>query len=106
MIMFNVNFKKKQRGFLVLTMVLLVCVTVLAVVTGILLRSVDQVNQTADSEKALQAWGAVSACGEYALGKMMASTSATTTAQNWAYAGSESLSIPLPDGRKHAIFIL
>ena len=75
--------KVNNGGFLVLTMVLLVCAVVLAVATGIFLRSISQTNETADSEGALKAWGTVNACGEYALGQMVASsTSATTTATN------------------------
>ena len=80
----------KKRGFLVLTMVLLVCATVLIVVTGILLRSITQVNETADSEKSLTAWSTVNACGEYALLQMIASTTSTsTTADNWNYGGGQ-----------------
>jgi hypothetical protein len=90
----------KNRGFMVLTMILLVCATVLIIVTSILLRSVGQINETISSEKSIKAWGAVNACGEYALGKMIASTSATTTASNWSYAGNENLNIPLSNGEE------
>lgn len=97
--MINNLFYKKKDGFLVLTMVLLVSITILAVLTGILLRSISDVSQTADSENALKAWSAVNACGEYALEQMIASsTSSTTTATNWNYAGDITLSLPLPDG--------
>jgi hypothetical protein len=92
------NKINKQKGFLALTMILLVCATVLIIVTSILLRSIGQSRETNDSEKSLKAWSAVNACGEYALGQMVASTSATTTAENWNYAGSQSLNIPLSDG--------
>ena len=83
----NLN-KKNNGGFLVLTMVLLVCATIMIIATGILLRSVDDISQTTDSEKSIKAWSTVNACGEYALLQMMASTtSTTTTAENWAYEG-------------------
>jgi type II secretory pathway component PulK len=88
-------FKKNtnnKKGFLVLTMVLLVCAAVLIIVTGALLRSISQVQGSADSENSLKAWSAVNACGEYALLQMIASTtSTTTTAANWAYSGGEPL---------------
>lgn len=81
---------KVKGGFLVLTTVLLVCAAVLIIVTGSLLRSVSQVQGSADSENALKAWSVVHACGEYALLQMIASTtSTTTTANNWAYGGNE-----------------
>lgn len=79
----------RSGGFLVLTVVLLVCASVLIIVTGALLRSVSQVQGSADSENSLKAWSAVNACGEYALLQMIASTtSTTTTATNWAYSGN------------------
>ena len=81
---------KNNKGFLVLTLVLLVCGTVLIIVTGIMLRTVSEVNQTVDSEKALIAWGTVNACGEHALGQM-----ATTQGglPGWAYTGNEALAV-------------
>ena len=71
-------------------MVLLVCAVVLAVGSGVLLRSISVVNQSADEEHSLVAWAAVNACGEYALGQM------ATTADSrlgWAYPGNEEVSI-------------
>ena len=75
-------FAKVQRskGFIVLTMVLLVSAVVLAVATGLLLRSISQANESGDSEKSLKAWAGVNACGEYAMGKLGVSNS---------YAGDE-----------------
>jgi len=81
---FSKNKKSNQRGFLVLTMVLLVCATVLIIATGSLLRSISQTNESADSENSLKAWSAVNACGEYALGYL---------ASMWNYAGGEPLSV-------------
>jgi hypothetical protein len=102
--------KKNNGGFLVLTMVLLVCAVVLAVATGILFRSIGEANQSADSEKSLKAWGMVNACAEYALAKL-----ATTAGglPGWAYAGEESLDIdtescyiyPILDGNNGAKII-
>ncbi len=96
----RLNFNnKKNGGFLVLTMVLLVSAVVLAIATGMMLRSLSEIGESADSEKSLQAWSAVTACGEYALGQMVASTTSTsTTAQNWIYPGGQPLSVPLPAG--------
>ncbi len=95
---FSRKNKKNSGGFLVLTMVLLVCATVLAITTGILLRSVSQVNESADTENSLKAWGVVNACGEYALFQMMASsTDATTTANNWGFGSTTGLSLPVGD---------
>lgn len=79
----------KQGGFLVLTMVLLVSAIVLAVSTGIYLRSISVVAETADQESATKAWSVVNACGEYALIQM----ASTTGEGNWDYAGDESLSV-------------
>jgi hypothetical protein len=92
--MMNRNFKNKKKGFLVLTMVLLVSATVLIITSGIFLRSIWDINSTQDSELALKAWSAVNACGEYALGQMVASsTSATTTAENWDFASTTGVSL-------------
>jgi hypothetical protein len=84
MVFLNKNKKNNQGGFLVLTMVLLVCGAVLIISTGIFLRSISQVKEGGDSENALKAWSTVNACSEYALGKL---------APDWSYAGAESLSI-------------
>ena len=80
-------FKRKKSGFLVLTMVLLVSATVLIIITGILLRSISQINESADSEASLKAWSTVNACGEYAVGQI------SSTTVGWSYAGSESLAV-------------
>ncbi len=79
------NKKSKQGGFLVLTMVLLVCAIVLAISAGVMLRSIGDVNQSADSQNSLKAWSAVNACGEYALGQL----ASTTDSVGWTYAGGE-----------------
>lgn len=76
-----------------MTMVLIVCSTILIVVTGSFLRSLSQGSQTSDSEKSLKAVAVVDACGEYALAQMVASSSATTTATNWNYSGNVPLSV-------------
>ena len=81
--------KSKKGGFLVLTMVLLVSVTILAVATGIFLRSISVVAETADAESSLKAWGAVTACGEYALGQLASSTDSV----GWSYAGGETRTV-------------
>ena len=79
-------------------MVLLVCATVLIISTGILLRSISQVNESADTENSLKAWGAVNSCGEYSLLQMMgSSTDATTTAANWGFASTTGISLPVGD---------
>lgn len=92
-------FVNKNGGFLVLTMVLLVSAVVLVISAGVFLRSINENIETADSEFSLRALSNVMACGEYTLGQMMGSTtSTTTTAENWSYAGDEILNIPLPDG--------
>lgn len=74
---------------MVLTMVLIVSTTVLAVVTGMMLRSIGEVNQSSDSEKSLKAWAAANACGEYALLQL----SSTTDTTGWGYAGEELLTV-------------
>jgi len=87
-------FHNNKKGFLVLTMVLLVSATVLLIATGIMLRSIVEENATADSANSLIAWSTANACGEYALGQMMASsTSATTTANNWGFASTTGQSL-------------
>lgn len=76
---------KKEGGFLVLTMVLLVSAVVLAVGAGIMLRSIGEITETSDSEMALKAWSTVNACGEYAVLEL----STTTSHDGWAYGGAE-----------------
>jgi hypothetical protein len=66
----NYYNKSKNGGFLVLTMVLLVCAVVLIVATGMLFRSVGEINQSGDSEQSLKAWAVVNACAEYALSQI------------------------------------
>lgn len=86
----NFYLKRENKGFLVLTMVLLVNAVVLALATGIFFRSISQMTETIDSENSLKAWCTVNACGEYALGKI------TTTAggqPGWGYLGDESLTV-------------
>jgi len=78
--------KKNNRGFLVLTMVLLISAVVLAVGAGIMLRSIGEVNETSDSEMALKAWSTVNACGEYAVLEL----STTTNHEGWDYGGNDS----------------
>ncbi len=91
----SVKWVKRSGGFLVLTMVLIVCAVVLAVGSGIFLRSISEMNEGADAENSLKAWGTVNACGEYALLQLASTTEA---GDGWDYAGDESLAIPLPDG--------
>lgn len=88
-------FKKRKEGFMVLTMVLLVCATVLIISVGSLLRSITQVNSTADSLSSFKAWGVVNACGEYTLQQMVGSTSTSTTAANWNFASSTGVLLPI-----------
>jgi hypothetical protein len=100
------KFKKNNGGFLVLTMVLLVCATVMIISTGILLRSVSEISSTTDSEKSLRAWGAVNACGEYALLQMIASTtSTTTTANNWDFASTTGVELTDVGGGDETCYI-
>jgi hypothetical protein len=61
---------QKNKGFLVLTMVLLVCAVVMIVSAGSLFRSINDANEGTDSERALKAWSTVNACGEYALAQI------------------------------------
>ena len=89
MVLIN-NYKRIKSGFLVLTIVLLVGATILAISTGILMRSISKVNQIADFESSSKASMIVNSCAEYALGQM-ATTSTTTV--GWSYSGGESLSI-------------
>ena len=78
--------KKNNRGFLVLTMVLLVSAVVLAVGAGIMLRSIGEVNETSDSEMALKAWSTVNACGEIAVLEL---STTTNDRAGWTYDGGE-----------------
>ena len=80
----NKKNNKNGKGFLTLTIVILVCSVVLIIATGSLLRSISQAGESADSENSLKAWGAVNACGEYALANL---------APVWTYSGGESLSV-------------
>lgn len=80
----------KNKGFLVLTMILLVSAVVIAIVTGIMLRSVGEAKASQDTESSLKAWGAVSACGEYALDQLSTTTAGKT---GWAYAGGQTLDL-------------
>ncbi len=92
------SFKNKKRGFIVLTMVLLVSAVVLTITTGIMLRSIGKINESADSENSLKAWSTVNACAEYALGQMIASTtSTTTTAENWGFASTTGQELSVGD---------
>ena len=84
--MFFKKNKKNNRGFLVLTMVLLISAVVLLISAGVMLRSIGDINQSSDSENSLQAWSTVTACGEYALGQL----ASTTDSAGWSYAGDES----------------
>lgn len=81
--------KKAQGGFLVLTMILIVSATVIIVATGMLLRSISEVNESADSEMSLKAWSVVNACGEHAVGQLASSTDSV----GWGYGGDESLPV-------------
>ncbi len=85
------SLKKNKDGFLVLTMVLLVSAVVLAVATGVMLRSISEVNASSDSEKSLKAWGAVNACGEYALLQISTTTGGLPGWQ--LYTGAQSLAV-------------
>ena len=78
----NYFLKKNQRGFLVLTLVLLVFATVLIVAMGIFLRSIGGIKEGADSEASLKAWSTANACGEYALLQI----SALPGYYGWGYA--------------------
>jgi hypothetical protein len=86
----NFYLNRRNGGFLVLTLTLLVSAVILVIVTGSLLRSTRDIIKTADSEKSLKAWSVVNACAEYALGQL-ASTSDTVL--GWSYAGGNSLSV-------------
>lgn len=90
--MSNSKSKKNNQGFFTLTMVLLVSVAVLAVVSGMILRSITAINQSADSEMSLKAWSTVNACGEHAL-LQMSTTSDGLPGWNYASTTGESLSV-------------
>jgi len=81
--------EKRNRGFSVLGTVLLVNATVLLVVSGLFLRSIDEANKTADLQNSLIAWNTVNTCGEYALMQL----ASTTDGNGWSYGGDESLSV-------------
>ena len=88
--MISFLFKKNgQKGFLVLTMTLLVCATILIVVAGIILRSISQMKASNDSEASYEAWSTVGACGEYALNQL----ASTTGSAGWSYAGGSLLAV-------------
>lgn len=86
----NGGYKPKNKGFFVLTMTLIVLVTVLTIATGIFLRSIDDLNQTSDSEKSLTAWSTVNSCGEFALGQIATTTNGLA---GWSYTGNQFLRI-------------
>ncbi|MFA7252485.1 MAG: hypothetical protein WC027_01375 [Candidatus Paceibacterota bacterium] len=82
--------KKNNRGFLVLTMVLLVSAVVLAVGAGIMLRSIGEVTETSDSEMALKAWSTVNACGEIAVLEL---STTTNSREGWSYGGDVEIDV-------------
>jgi hypothetical protein len=89
------SFSKKHKGgFLVLTMVLLVCATVVIIVTDILLRSIGQANESLDSENSLKALGVVTACGEYALNQISTTTDGRA---GWGFASTSGMSLAVGD---------
>lgn len=69
-----------------MTMVLLVSAVVLIISAGVMLRSIGDLRDGSDSESSLKAWGAVTACGEYALGQL----ASTSDSLGWEYTGGES----------------
>jgi hypothetical protein len=93
----NIYKIKNNKGFMVMTMVLIVCTAILIVVSGSLLRGMNQISQTTDTETSLKAISVVDACGEYALAQMVASSSATTTAINWNYGSTTGMLLPVGD---------
>ena len=70
---------------------LLVSAVVLAIGTGIFLRSISDVNESADSEMSLKAWSLAGACGEYALNQLSTTTDGRA---GWSYSGE---SLPVGD---------
>ncbi len=91
--------KKKQGGFLVVTLVLLVSASVLIIVTSILLSSVSGTKDNLDSEMATKAWSTVNACGEHALLQI----SANEGFSGWSYGSSSGESL-LVDGETCYIY--
>jgi hypothetical protein len=91
--MISFIFKKNNKGFLVLTLMLIVCATVLIITTGSILRSIGQVNESSNSEMSLKAWNTVNACGETALMRLASTTATTTSNEGWYYSGGDSLSV-------------
>jgi hypothetical protein len=83
---------QRNKGFLVLTMALVVSAAVLVIATGSMLRSIGGVNETADSEKSLKAWSTVNACGEHALLEM-STTSGGLSGWDYGSTTGESLEI-------------
>jgi hypothetical protein len=90
----NNHLKNKKGGFLVLTLVLLVMATVLIISTGVFLRSIQELNMSADSEKAFKAWSVVNACGEYALDQMSTTTNGRA---GWNFASTTGQSLAIGD---------
>lgn len=82
---FPINIINNKKGFFVLTTVILLSATVLITVVGITLNSIDNINNSADSEKALKAWSTVTACAEYALMELSTTTGGL---QGWEYAST------------------
>ncbi len=90
---------------MVLTLILIVCTTILIITTGSFLRSLSLGRQIADSENSLKAWSIVNACGEYVLNQMVASTSATTTAINWNYGSTTGMLLEGVGGTEETCYI-
>lgn len=90
--MASTNNIQKRGGFLVLTLILIVSAVVLVIATGVMLRSIGELNETADSEKSLKAWSTVSACGEYALLQMSTTSGGLP---GWGYGSTTGESVEI-----------
>ncbi len=85
------NKINKQKGFLVLTMVLLVSAVVLIIATGAFLRSIGQTKQTLELEQSMKALYLANGCADYAVSKIASSTE--NGGNGWSYPGDETLDI-------------
>jgi hypothetical protein len=84
--------QNKQKGFLVLTMVLIVSAVVLAITTGVFLRSVGETKKISELEQSMKALYLANGCADYAVSKIASSTE--NGGNGWdVYLGDETLNI-------------
>ncbi len=84
--------KNKKRGFLVLTMVLIVSTVVLLISAGVFLRSIGQTKNIIEIEQSVKALYLANGCADYAVSKIASSTE--NGGNGWSiYLGDETLTI-------------